>query len=129
MKVVVFTEVHQGRIQGWLDSVGDIYITGTAMDNGRLILFYVDRKERRAAAGSSPASLPEGAHREVHCPKCNALMKVKSNGVSGDLFWGCTKYPVCKGTRKLLDEDWIALSGHPGPGSGAGGGDDEDIPF
>lgn len=38
------------------------------------------------------------------CPKCNAPMvqrrASRGNNV-GEAFWGCTQYPVCKGTRPL----------------------------
>ena len=53
-----------------------------------------------------------------HCPKCNTLMRVKSNGESGDLFWGCPRYPDCKGTRKFSEADWEAHTGYGSPGEG-----------
>jgi hypothetical protein len=34
-----------------------------------------------------------------NCPVCQSTM-VKRHGTKGD-FWGCTKYPNCKGTRPL----------------------------
>jgi four helix bundle suffix protein len=36
------------------------------------------------------------------CPKCGALMALrtaKSGKTPGSQFWGCTKYPECKGTQ------------------------------
>ena len=33
------------------------------------------------------------------CPKCGATMKLRE-GKQG-LFWGCSSYPVCNGTRRL----------------------------
>ena len=35
----------------------------------------------------------------VLCPVCGAPMKVRK-GPYGT-FWGCTKYPTCKGVRKI----------------------------
>ncbi|RUL72994.1 restriction endonuclease [Dyella choica] len=33
------------------------------------------------------------------CPKCGALMVKRLNRHTKDPFWGCTKYPACRGTR------------------------------
>jgi four helix bundle suffix protein len=38
------------------------------------------------------------------CPTCGALMALrtaKSGKTPGSQFWGCTKYPDCKGTAKI----------------------------
>lgn len=50
------------------------------------------------------------------CPKCGAPMKRRS-GKRGP-FWGCSKYPDCKGTREIDD------TGDPQQGSGD---DPEDV--
>jgi four helix bundle suffix protein len=39
-----------------------------------------------------------------NCPTCGALMALrtaKSGKTPGSQFWGCTKYPDCKGTAKI----------------------------
>jgi four helix bundle suffix protein len=39
-----------------------------------------------------------------NCPACGALMALrtaKSGKTPGSQFWGCTKYPDCKGTAKI----------------------------
>lgn len=51
-------------------------------------------KELKAAPGAAPAA-PAG---ESACPQCGSPM-VQRNGKYG-AFWGCTRYPQCKGTRK-----------------------------
>lgn len=33
------------------------------------------------------------------CPECNGEMQLRTNRSNGDKFWGCKKYPSCKGTR------------------------------
>lgn len=33
------------------------------------------------------------------CPKCGAAMVNRSNRRTDDTFWGCPKYPGCRGTR------------------------------
>lgn len=51
-------------------------------------------KEGKFAA--APAAKPASG---VECPQCGSPM-VQRNGKFG-AFWGCTKYPGCKGTRKV----------------------------
>ena len=34
------------------------------------------------------------------CPKCGADMVQRSNRQTKDRFWGCAKYPACRGTRE-----------------------------
>lgn len=36
---------------------------------------------------------------ENKCPECNGDMVSRRNKASGEMFWGCKKYPNCKGTR------------------------------
>lgn len=38
------------------------------------------------------------------CPKCGAEMVQRSNRQTKDHFWGCTKYPSCRGTREAGSE-------------------------
>ncbi|MFC5583280.1 restriction endonuclease [Rhodanobacter terrae] len=45
-----------------------------------------------AAPDPAPSSNPI-------CPKCGADMIQRSNRQTKDHFWGCTKYPACRGTR------------------------------
>lgn len=33
------------------------------------------------------------------CPECNGPMLLRTNRNDGNKFWGCTKYPNCRGTR------------------------------
>ncbi len=33
------------------------------------------------------------------CPDCGADMALRTNRQNGNKFWGCKKYPNCKGTR------------------------------
>lgn len=39
------------------------------------------------------------------CPDCGSEMKLRTNSQNGQKFWGCTKYPKCRGTR---DEDGLS---------------------
>lgn len=54
---------------------------------------------------------------EPYCPECGAKMVLRRPGKNQDWepFWGCDRYPNCKGTRNILpngrpeddfDDDW-----------------------
>jgi restriction system protein len=53
------------------------------------------------AASTAPAVEYEGA---PACPVCQSAMvkrTAKRGGNSGNVFWGCSQYPGCKGTRAI----------------------------
>lgn len=33
------------------------------------------------------------------CPKCNAPMLLRENSHTGERFWGCSRFPDCRGSR------------------------------
>jgi ssDNA-binding Zn-finger/Zn-ribbon topoisomerase 1 len=35
----------------------------------------------------------------IDCPTCGAPMVSRKNNATGQRFWGCSKFPTCKGTR------------------------------
>lgn len=47
-----------------------------------------------------------GCHKEIPitiptCPVCGAKMYLRKNTNNNKVFWGCSKYPSCKGTREF----------------------------
>lgn len=52
-------------------------------------------------------SAKSGGQMALLCPDCGAEMALRTNRTSGNKFWGCKKYPVCKGTR---DENGLSRS-------------------
>lgn len=48
------------------------------------------------ACGITPASDTTDV---MLCPDCNAEMALRTNRQNGNKFWGCKKYPNCRGTR------------------------------
>jgi hypothetical protein len=42
---------------------------------------------------------PESPIQEWKCPECMGPMAARANRQTGQKFWGCKKYPECKGTR------------------------------
>jgi restriction system protein len=47
-----------------------------------------------------PALVPQSAA-EPTCPRCGAAMFKRFNRQTSQIFWGCIKYPGCKGTRSV----------------------------
>ena len=59
-------------------------------------------KQRQIQADPTDATDPTDP--VPQCPRCQALMVLrtaKSGPNAGQQFWGCTRYPECKGTLKL----------------------------
>jgi hypothetical protein len=56
------------------------------------------------ACGITPAS-DMGDPEPLMCPDCGAEMALRTNRQNGNKFWGCRKYPSCRGTR---DEDGLS---------------------
>ncbi|ABE45266.1 restriction endonuclease [Polaromonas sp. JS666] len=80
----------------------------TLIDGSRLLGLLAQAKAARRTvnepprrAFDAPVPLPSAT---LACPACGAAMKkrvAKRGGNAGGEFWGCTQYPVCKGTRNV----------------------------
>jgi ssDNA-binding Zn-finger/Zn-ribbon topoisomerase 1 len=63
--------------------------------------FGQERKQRRLSNKTASSVLNVES---PHCPACNSLMvkrTAKRGANAGSEFWGCSKYPACRGTRPL----------------------------
>jgi len=55
----------------------------------------------------APAATPApnaSVHAPPRCPNCHSAMQLrlaKNGSHTGQRFWGCTKFPACRGTRKI----------------------------
>src|SRR5947207_13600720 len=59
-------------------------------------------RERRQAQKS--AANTDSSETVPHCPICNALMVkrlARRDSGARATFWGCSKYPKCRGTRAI----------------------------
>lgn len=58
-------------------------------------------------------AIPDREKYTVYCPKCKAIMKIKSNKKEGTMFYGCSRFPKCNGSQNISDVpplyDGIAL--------------------
>lgn len=61
--------------------------------------------ETPASAGNSKKD--RGCKNKPLCPRCHSAMRLRTatkGNNAGHKFWGCSKYPRCKGTRSYLPE-------------------------
>ncbi len=59
------------------------------------------RKRKQDRSDRTDQSDPTDPSEPPACPQCGALMALrtaKAGKSPGNQFWGCTKYPECKGT-------------------------------
>ena len=101
----------ENNIGRWLTEadVGDIDSVTTVgyLTQRVLTLIFYSETLKIARPPSAPREgVPE-------CPDCRTRMQVKANKTSGNLFWGCPRYPDCTGTRQFTDEDQEKYGGGP----------------
>jgi hypothetical protein len=57
------------------------------------------------ALPTTPAASPQGA---PTCPDCGGPMVLRTRRATGDLFYGCSHFPDCRGTRPFQGPDAAA---------------------
>lgn len=50
----------------------------------------------------------------ITCPLCGAKMRLRTNKLTGDKFYGCKSFPGCRGTRTVDEGKMIAREGATG---------------
>jgi len=53
----------------------------------------------RVEVGSGEVSSRESLAEVIECPRCTAPMVQRRNRKSGEVFWGCSGFPACRGVR------------------------------
>lgn len=78
-------------------------LQGQALENSAAVRRqHMQNLEKKAAAKiDAQSSGPSGSVSQVCCPKCGGEMVNRANRKTGDPFWGCAKFPKCRGTRKV----------------------------
>jgi len=67
--------------------------------HGDALLGLIRTVQTSAADRPVVAAEPPPADATPDCPKCGAAMILRTNRRSHEPFWGCSKYPACRGTR------------------------------
>lgn len=63
---------------------------------------HLQNLEKKSRAKTlAQTSRPSNPASQISCPKCGGEMVKRTNRKTGDTFWGCMKFPKCRGTRKL----------------------------
>lgn len=75
-----------------------------SLENTKAVLKeHIKNLEKKAASQTHQANQTLASFtEETFCPKCGGQMLKRSNRKTGDAFWGCAKFPKCRGTRKAL---------------------------
>lgn len=89
--------------------------TGTELLDGPTVLALVAGDASRALGspqtasfpplGSPASASPDSPGGDPSCPVCLSpmvLRKARRGAQAGTLFWGCTRYPGCRGTREAV---------------------------
>lgn len=60
------------------------------------------RKTSKSKARIAPAEADNANDfQRPHCPLCNGLMTLRTARKDSSKFWGCGKFPKCRGTRSV----------------------------
>lgn len=63
------------------------------------------QETRRAHVQSVKANLAARAASAPDCPRCGEQMRERVNRKTGDKFWGCARFPKCRGTKVFAQPD------------------------
>ena len=77
-----------------------------------------EKLAKEAPTAPRPKSVAIDAPPDIKCPECDGPMKLRP-GRWGKFFFGCNKYPKCKGTLKATQEQVDELQRRQRPEEGA----------
>ena len=83
---------------------GLLLAVATKSAEKRLIQAIRARRAARENAAKKTVTSLGATEDPPHCPSCNAAMvkrKARRGANAGSEFWGCSRYPGCRGTRDL----------------------------
>lgn len=97
----------EGAVGGYVVSGGSFTDDARKFADGRNIEL-VDGKQLAADIAQDPAltSSTAGQIGDPACPECGARMArrvARKGSNAGSVFWGCMKYPDCRGTRAVAN--------------------------
>lgn len=110
------------KLNQWLESNPNINVIGVIPFNSTngwisAIFNYNERTNLQT-------KIPEFPPNEIpKCPVCSGDMRVAANKTTGNLFFGCKKFPECRGMRPFEQKHWEIFGGDPGKSM------ENDIPF
>src|SRR6056297_927512 len=77
-------------------------LQGEALENNKSVRKeHLENLEKKVAAKTqAPSSSPANPMGQISCPTCGGEMVKRLNRKTSDAFWGCARFPKCRGTRK-----------------------------
>lgn len=98
--------IAQKRIKVLSDADVQLYVNTlqrTALENTKAARdkHVQNLKNNADAKKPNPSIRHLSANDQTSCPKCGADMLKRTNRKSGEAFWGCSRFPKCKGTRQI----------------------------
>lgn len=102
--------VANGAAGGFVVGVGEFTVAARTFAAGRNIDL-VDARSviaKSASASATPAEEPAGKAPVIPaCPRCSAAMArrtAKQGPNTGQTFYGCSRFPACRGTRPMASQ-------------------------
>lgn len=110
----------EDSVKKWLSENPNIYIISTCgLPPGALAIFYGIKTKTTTPVQRDESGKPR-------CSTCHSVMVVRSSHSTGELFWGCPKYPDCRCSVPFTEEDFEREFGTEDPGKSS---NDGKIPF
>lgn len=100
---------HHGGVDGGLQALAMLLVFALSIAAGIWRHTQIEKAQRRKyeqppGAPDPPALKGPGNSTAVFCPRCHAHMRrrlAQRGRNKGNYFWGCSRYPKCKGTRDI----------------------------
>ena len=92
-----------GKPIALIDATALLLLLGSVQASGKINAAVARGDQETVALPASAAS----EDKKPLCPRCSATMAMRASTRgpnAGQSFWGCSKYPNCKGTRNLAPE-------------------------
>ena len=99
----------QGAAGGFVVTSGRYTADAVTFSSGRNVrlidgekLFAMLQQAKASQKSKAPQAVSEPTTAAPACPTCGAVMvkrEAKRGASAGNVFWGCSTYPICRGTR------------------------------
>lgn len=104
--IVGYQSTLSENINEWLELNPSVYIVDTCgvgpFGSDHLVgvsIFY-------GLKTKAPPPIRENPNEDPKCPKCHRVMVIRSSNKTGELFWGCPRYPDCVSSVPFTEEDF-----------------------
>lgn len=89
----------EGKLESIVQGHGDLVSFGAITER------FVRRVVERIKDPAAKTKLPVGSSPAKACHVCSGTMSLRRAKATGEWFWGCRRYPDCRGTAKASPDD------------------------